>query len=60
MGDNMSARDDRIKQLFKEAFKEWLDEKFLQFGKWSFRTISLLVFSAVVYFVLQMNGWHKF
>lgn len=50
---------EELKAITREALKEWLDEKFTLFGKWSLGTLSALVFSAVVYFILKMNGWHK-
>lgn len=46
-----------IKDAMKEAFKEYLDEKTRQFGKWSLRTIAILALAALVYFILSMNGW---
>jgi hypothetical protein len=49
--------EDDIKDALKDALKEWLDEKFAQFGKWSLTAFSLLAFTALVYFVLTMNGW---
>lgn len=50
---------DEFKQVTKEALKEWLDEKYAEFGKWSFRAIVAAVFTALTYFIMQMNGWHK-
>jgi len=51
------STDEEKKAVVKEALKEWLDEKFIQFGKWSLAAFSFLVFTALVYFVLKMNGW---
>lgn len=51
------STDEEKKAVVKEALKEWMDEKFLAFGKWSFATFAFLVFTALVYFVLKMNGW---
>jgi hypothetical protein len=48
---------EELKRITKEALKEWMDEKFLSFGKWSFGLFSAAVFMAVVYFVLKINGW---
>lgn len=50
---------DEVKAAFKEALKEWLEEKFSEFGKWSFRAICAALFAALTYFVLSMSGWHK-
>lgn len=54
-----AARDEDIKAALKEALKEWLDEKFTSFGKWSFGTLAVLLLGAFVYFILWSQGWHK-
>lgn len=46
-----------IKEAMKEAFKEYVDEKVRQFGKWSLRTIAVAVLAALLYFILSINGW---
>jgi hypothetical protein len=46
-----------IKALMKEAMKEWLDEKFTLFGKFSAGTVACLALAALTYFILYMNGW---
>lgn len=51
--------DDQIKEAAKEAIKEFLDEKFAAFGKWSFYSLCALALSALVYFILTMSGWHR-
>lgn len=51
--------DQEMKDALKEALKEWLDEKFTQFGKWSFGAICAAGFGALAYFILAMNGWHR-
>lgn len=45
------------KEILKEALKEWLDEKFTTFGKWSFGIFAAAAFFAVSYFILTINGW---
>jgi hypothetical protein len=49
------TRDDE-KAVLKEALKEWMDEQFALFGKWSLGAISALALSALVYFVLFTSG----
>jgi hypothetical protein len=48
---------DEEKAILKEALKEWLDERFTQFGKWSAGAISALALGALTYFILFMAGW---
>lgn len=46
-----------VKEAFKEAAQEWMDAKFLQFGKWSLGTLAAAGVVAVTYFILLLNGW---
>lgn len=46
-----------IKLAMKEALKEWLDEKYLTFGKYSFWSLGGLVLASFIIFILTMNGW---
>lgn len=55
----MEMSDREVKQALKEALKEWLDDKYAEFGRWSFRTILVAGLAALVYFILSMNGWHR-
>lgn len=54
------ARKRFLKDAFKEAIKEYLDEKTQVFGKWSLRSLGVAVIVALLYFVLSVNGWHHF
>lgn len=48
--------DDRItKDVVKEALKEWLDEKFLAFGKWTFISLMAAGLCGVVYFIFWLE-----
>jgi hypothetical protein len=51
--------DQETKDALKQALKEWLDDKFAQFGRWSFGAICAAGLGALTYFILQMNGWHR-
>lgn len=48
---------DEIKDVLKEALKEWLDDKFTAFGKWSFYGLCSAGMFALIYFILTINGW---
>lgn len=41
------------KELIKEALKEWLDEKFAQFGKWTLKSLAAAFFGLVIYFAVS-------
>ena len=64
-GDMTHIPDRRItdeaamKKVMKQAIKEWMDEKFTTFGKWSAATIAILALGALAYFIVQMNGFNK-
>ncbi len=59
-GEPVSGMDkNEMKQLFKDALKEWLDQKFADFGKWSAAGIAAMVLAAMAYLALRMNGWSK-
>lgn len=51
--------DRQEKAAIKEALKEWLDEKFATFGKWSAAALAAAALTALVYFILILNGWHR-
>lgn len=48
---------EELKAAIKEAANEWLDKKFMQFGRWSLMSIAAAAIVAVLYFVLVVNGW---
>lgn len=50
---------DETKAIIKEALKEWMDEKFLMFGRWSASGIAAAAFAALIYLILRSQGWHK-
>lgn len=43
------------KEVVKEALKEWLDDKFLSFGKWSAAAVAASFLAAVVYFIFWVE-----
>lgn len=44
------------KEIVKEALREWLDEQFAVFGRWSFYGLLATVLSASVW--LMFKAWH--
>ncbi len=59
MSHEGEERRREMRDSMKQAIKEWLDEKFSQFGKWSLGAIAALTLAALLYFILSMSGWHK-
>ena len=47
------------KQALKEALREWLDDAFATFGKWTLSGIVVLAFAGCVYLALKGQGWSK-
>jgi len=47
------------KEIVKEALKEWLDEKFATFGKWTATGLAAVMLAGLMYLWLNTNGWHK-
>lgn len=58
-GKDKDAQARIDKETVKEALKEWLDDKFAAFGRWSFAAAAAAAFAALMYFVLKMNGWQR-
>lgn len=55
----MPLDKDATKEAVKEAIREWLDEKYTQFGRWSFHGILAFCLVGAVYLALISTGWHK-
>ena len=53
----MSLDKDETKAVVKAALKEWMDDKVLNFGRWSLVAVGGMVLTALVYFILRANGW---
>lgn len=49
---------DETKAALKEALKEWMDENFAQFGRWSFYSLLTLVSGGLIYLFLVTRGWN--
>lgn len=54
--DPLMTDNERItKETVKEALKEWLDEKFLAFGKWTAAGIAASALAAVIFFIFWVE-----
>ncbi len=47
------------KQALKEAIREWMDDAFAEFGKWTFKGLLVLAFAGCVYMAMKGQGWSK-
>ena len=50
---------DAAKKAIKEAINEWLNEKFAEFGRWTFYGMAAAAFAGAVYLALRGQGWSK-
>jgi hypothetical protein len=57
---SMSLVDtEAMKKAIKEGLKEWLDDKFMTFGKWSVTSLACLALVALVWVILRSQGWQE-
>lgn len=57
MADNPNLTDNQVKTALKEALKEWLDDKFTTFGKFSAAAVGAAVLAGLILFALTIQGW---
>lgn len=50
---------DMQKEAVKEALREWLDDAFATFGRWTFTGLLAAAFVGAVYLTLIGMGWKK-
>jgi hypothetical protein len=46
-----------MKKAMKEAIREWLDDQFATFGKWSLYGILAMILVVMTYMALKFAGW---
>jgi hypothetical protein len=51
--------DEEKKEIIKSALKEWLDEQFATFGKWTLTGLSAAALAGFVYLALISAGLHR-
>lgn len=57
MNDRRITDEAAMKNAMKAALKEWLDDKFAEFGKWSAVGIACMILVVFAYFALKFAGW---
>lgn len=50
---------DEMKSIMKEAIKEWMDERYADFGRWSFFGIAAGALGWLAFAIMTAQGWHK-
>ena len=48
-----------VKRALREGIKEWLDEQFASFGKWTLVGLASAGMAALGYFILYTGTLHK-
>lgn len=48
-----------LKEAYKEASREWMQELSAAFGRWALLTIAGGAVAAIGYAMLMLNGWHR-
>lgn len=46
-----------MREAVREGIRDFLDEKFREFGKWSFRGLLAMILAGLIYLILLANGW---
>ena len=59
--DRRKNDEDAMKRIMKQAIKEWMDDRFAAFGKWSLLGIGVAALGVLAWLMVQMNGvpWTK-
>jgi hypothetical protein len=47
------------REILKQALREWLNDQFAAFGRWTFYGLLSAAFAGIVYLALIGAGWHK-
>jgi hypothetical protein len=55
--DQKEKAKEELKVVIKEAIKEWLNEKFQAFGRWSLTGLAAAVLTAMIWLILKSKGF---
>lgn len=53
----LDPKNDAIKAALKEGLREWLDDQFAEFGKWTMRAAVAAMLAGIVWLALISSGW---
>jgi hypothetical protein len=51
--------EDQVREALKEAFREWLDARYAEVGRWTVGAFFLGVFGGLVWIAMTTAGWHR-
>ena len=57
MPDQLTKEE--VKQAIKDGIKDWMNERFAEFGKWSLGGICAAGLGILGWLLIISNGWHK-
>ena len=53
----IEPQNEAMKDALKEGLREWLDDQFAEFGKWTLRAAIAALLAGVVWLALVSSGW---
>ena len=53
----IEPQNEAMKDALKEGLREWLDDQFAEFGKWTLRAAIAALLAGVVGLALVSSGW---
>lgn len=51
--------EDQVREALKEAFREWLDARYAEVGRWTVGAFFIAVFGGLVWIAMTTAGWHR-
>jgi len=53
----VEPQNEAMKDALKEGLREWLDDQFAEFGKWTLRAAIAALLAGIVWLALVSSGW---
>ena len=53
----IEPQNEAMKDALKEGLREWLDDQFAEFGKWTLRAAIAALLAGIVWLALVSSGW---
>ena len=55
----MPLNEEEMKKAVQEGIETWLDKQLQTFGRWSLHSVMALVLAGLIYFMINIMGYHK-